>query len=260
MSSVLITGASRGIGRATAIELAARGHEVIATARNTSDLDGLDVAKRLQLDVTDQASVDAAIAQAGHIDVLVANAGVAYSSSVEAIPVDDLEWVFALNVGGALRVTQALLPAMRQRQSGRIIYMSSLLGRIAVPMRIGYSASKWALEAIGETLALETAPFNIKVSLIEPGAVATEGPGAAKSTITDDDPYLASLESLKSARAVPMPAEDVAKAVADTIEHPAPPLRVPVGDGTVKAFAAHSRHPREVPFNLGEALAAGSRD
>jgi NAD(P)-dependent dehydrogenase (short-subunit alcohol dehydrogenase family) len=230
---------------------------VIATARTPNDLDGLPVATRLQLDVTDQASVDAAISQAGQVDVLVANAGVAYTSSVEAMPVEDLERVFSLNVGGALRVTQALLPGMRKRQGGRIVLLSSLLGRIVVPMRVGYATSKWALEALGETLAIETAAYNIKVTLVEPGAVDTDGAKIAKSTITDDDPYTAAIESLKSLRSVPLPTDDVAKAIADTIEDPAPPLRVPIGESTRRIIAAHDNAPRHTAFNVTD-LAAGS--
>jgi NADP-dependent 3-hydroxy acid dehydrogenase YdfG len=250
MTSILITGASRGIGRALAVELTSRGHHVIATARNVADLNELPVAKRLQLDVLDQSTVDTAVAQAGNIDVLVANAGVAYTSSVEAMPVEDLQSLFALNVGGALRVTQALLPAMRERRSGHIVLASSLLGRIAVPMRIGYASTKWALEAVGETLAMEVAPYNIKVTLVEPGAVATDGASTAKSTITDDDPYAAAIESLNSLRAVPLPTEYVAKAIADTIEDPAPPLRVPIGEAAKAVIDAHDRAPRDIPFDV----------
>jgi NADP-dependent 3-hydroxy acid dehydrogenase YdfG len=135
MSSVLITGASQGIGRATAAELSRRGHHVIATARKLEDLDGLDVAARLWLDVTDQASIDAAFAEAGEVDALISNAGVAFSASVESLPPEDLERIFAVNTSGTLRVTQAVLPAMRERGAGHIVYVSSLLGRVALPMR-----------------------------------------------------------------------------------------------------------------------------
>ncbi len=115
MSRVLITGASKGIGRATAVELAKRGHEVVATARDPRSLEDLDVAAKLQLDVTDQASVDAAIAAAGEVDALISNAGVIFRAAVEASPLDEVERLYAQNTVGALRVTQALLPGMTIR-------------------------------------------------------------------------------------------------------------------------------------------------
>jgi NAD(P)-dependent dehydrogenase (short-subunit alcohol dehydrogenase family) len=237
MPSVLITGASRGIGRATAVELADRGHHVIATARNLRDLDDLQVAERLILDVTDQDSVDAAFARAGEVDVLVANAGATFRAAVEFLPPAELERLFALNTTGALRVTQAALPAMRRRRSGRIVYVSSVLGRIAVPMRAGYAATKWALEAIAETLSLEAASFGIDVVLVEPGAVATEGATNAGGAGPEDDPYAPSLQTLTSLRADPLTVAEVAAAIADAVEDPHPPLRVPVGEQTRRLLA-----------------------
>src|ERR1700742_4427400 len=115
MSSVLITGASQGIGRATAAALSPGGRPFIASARKLEALDGLDVAASLRLDVTDQASIDAAFAEAGEVDALISNAGVAFSASVESLPPEDLERIFAVNTSGTLRVTQAVLPAMRER-------------------------------------------------------------------------------------------------------------------------------------------------
>src|SRR5882724_3977399 len=109
MSSILITGASRGIGRAAAVELARRGHRVVATARDPRALDGLDVDQRLSLDVTDQASVDAAVVQAGEVDVLVSNAGVIFRAAVEASPIAEIERLYAQNTAGAVRVAQAVL-------------------------------------------------------------------------------------------------------------------------------------------------------
>jgi NAD(P)-dependent dehydrogenase (short-subunit alcohol dehydrogenase family) len=253
MSSVLITGASQGIGHATAAELARRGHRVIATARNAADLAELDAALRLRLDVTDQASIDAAFSDAGEVDVLIANAGAAFRASVESLPPEDLLRLFELNTVGALRVTQSVLPRMRQRRSGRIVYLSSLLGRVPVPMRVGYAATKWALEAIGETLAIETAPFNIDVTLVEPGAVATAGANSPSAgPAPQDDPYAPAQQALTSLRSVPMTPEEVASAIADVVEDPQPPLRVPVGDSTRALLEALHRHPTDVPFDVTE--------
>ena len=173
MSSILITGASKGIGRATAAELARRGHRVVATARDPRTLDGLDVDQRLRLDVTDQAGVETAIGQAGDIDVLISNAGVIFSAAVEASPIPEIERLFALNTFGAIRVTQAVLPRMRNRGKGRLLFVSSTSGRTVLPGSSAYSASKWALEAFAETLAIELAGFGIDVTLAEPGPVSS---------------------------------------------------------------------------------------
>ncbi|EWM18548.1 SDR family NAD(P)-dependent oxidoreductase [Kutzneria sp. 744] len=114
MSSVLITGASKGIGRAIAVELAGRGHRVVATARQPETLADLDVDQRLRLDVTDQDSVDRAVEAAGSIDVLVSNAGATLRAPLESVPLSEVEKLFQLNTFGALRVAQAVLPAMRR--------------------------------------------------------------------------------------------------------------------------------------------------
>ena len=132
MSSVLITGASRGIGRAIALELAGRGHRVIATARQPESLADLPVDQRLQLDVTDQDSVDQAIKDAGEIDVLVSNAGAAVRAPLESVPLAELEQLFQLNTFGPLRVVQGVLPAMRERGSGRLVFVSSIQGRLVL--------------------------------------------------------------------------------------------------------------------------------
>jgi NADP-dependent 3-hydroxy acid dehydrogenase YdfG len=165
MSSILITGASKGIGRAAAAELARRGHRVVATARDPRTLDGLDVDQRLRLDVTDHAAVE----QAGEVDVLISNAGVIFRAAVEASPAAEIERLYAQNTVGAIRVTQAVLPQMRQRKKGRLLFVSSVAGRTVLPGNAAYTATKWALEAFAETLAIEVAGFGIDVTLRCPG-------------------------------------------------------------------------------------------
>lgn len=134
MSSVLITGANRGIGRAIATEFAGRGHRVVATARDARTLGDLDVSQRLSLDVTDDASVTAAVEAAGDIDIVVANAGVIFYAAVEATPLAELQRLLNLNTIGAIRVAQAVLPQMRSRGDGKLLFMSSV-GRLARRMR-----------------------------------------------------------------------------------------------------------------------------
>ncbi|MGO9928340.1 MAG: SDR family NAD(P)-dependent oxidoreductase [Mycobacterium sp.] len=173
MSSVLITGANRGIGRAIATQFARRGYRVVATARDPRTLADLDVTQRLAVDVTDDASVNAAIAAAGDIDILVANAGAIFYAAVEAIPMDELQRLFNLNTIGAIRVAQAVLPQMRERGDGKLMFLSSVVGRVVLPPGAAYGATKWALEALVEALAIEVAPFGVQAALLEPGAVSS---------------------------------------------------------------------------------------
>jgi NADP-dependent 3-hydroxy acid dehydrogenase YdfG len=252
MSSVLITGASRGIGRAIAIELSGRGHRVIATARRPQTLADLPVEQRLGLDVTSQESVDQAIRDAGDIDVLVSNAGETVRAPLESVPVSEVERLFQLNTLGALRVAQGVLPAMRERGSGRLVFISSIQGRLVLPMIGPYAASKWALEAIAETLAIETGHFGVKVSVIQPGAVSSGGGERAKVFLKENDPYTPLYQALGALRGESVTPEDVAAAVADTIEQPAPPLRVPVGAPAKRALQARKAAAENEPFLLAE--------
>lgn len=252
MSSVLITGASKGIGRAIAVELAARGHRVIATARRPEALADVPADLRLRLDVTDQDSVDAALRDAGDINVLVSNAGETVRAPLESVPLAEVERLFQLNTLGALRVAQGVLPAMRERGTGRLVFVSSIQGRLVLPIIGPYGASKWALEAIAETLAIETGHFGIKVSIVQPGAVSTNGAAGAKVFVAENDPYRPLYDALPALRGDTVTPEAVAAAVADTIEQPEPPLRVPVGAPAKQALAARKAAPESEPFRLAE--------
>jgi NADP-dependent 3-hydroxy acid dehydrogenase YdfG len=247
MSSVLITGASRGIGRAVATEFARRGHRVVATARDPHALSDLDVSERLALDVTDDASVTAAVAAAGDIDVVIANAGAIFYAAVEAIPLAELQRLLNLNTVGALRVTQAVLPQMRARGEGKLMFMSSVVGRVVLPPGAAYAASKWALEALVEALAIEATPFGIQAALLEPGAVSS---GALDDVITytlPNDPYAGILKG-GGPRAGMITPEQVAAEVADAADKPQLPLRIPIGDAARALLAARHAAPDDVPF------------
>lgn len=248
MSRILITGASRGIGRAAAEELTARGHEVIATARDVSTLADVPAAVRLQLEVTDEASVSAAVKAAGPIDALVSNAGATVRAPMETVPVEEVQRLFDINTFGALRIAQAVMPAMRERGNGKLLFMSSIQGRIAIPLIGPYAASKWALEAIAETLAIEAAHFGISVHILQPGAVSTGGSERAKVFLDDDNPYRPLLDQLKGFRSDPVTPQEVAKAVAATLEAPHAPLRIPVGPAATTVLAARKASPEDAPF------------
>jgi NAD(P)-dependent dehydrogenase (short-subunit alcohol dehydrogenase family) len=247
MPSVLITGASKGIGRAIAVEFAARGYRVIATARDPRALDGLDVAERLRLDVTDQGTVDDAVAAAGPVDVLVSNAGALFLAAVEASPVAEIERLFAQNTVGAVRVAQALLPQMRARRSGRLLFVSSVMGRMVLRGNAAYAASKWALEAFVESLAIETAPFGLHTTLFQPGPVSGGALAAPPTYRLTDDPYAGLIEGRLSGLSMITP-EQVATAIADTAELTTPPLRLALGDDATRILAARKAAPEDVPF------------
>ncbi|WP_218135782.1 SDR family oxidoreductase [Nonomuraea jiangxiensis] len=245
---MLITGASKGIGRAIAIELSARGHRVIATARRPETLADLPVDQRLRLDVTVQESVDQAIREAGDIDVVVSNAGETVRAPLESVPLSEVERLFQLNTVGALRVAQGVLPAMRERGAGRLVFVSSIQGRMVLPMIGPYGASKWALEALAETLAIETRRFGIKVSVVQPGAVSSGGGERAKVFLKENDPYTPLYEALSVLRGEIVTPEEVAATVADTIERPDPPLRVPAGAPAARVLRARKEAPESEPF------------
>lgn len=179
--TVLITGASSGIGRATAELFASKGWTVAATMRSPekSDLGAAsDRIKLFKLDVTDPASVERAveevIAQCGGIDVLVNNAGYGLMGPFEAQTDAQIRRQFETNVFGLMNVTRAVLPHMRERKQGRIVNVGSAAGRMAIPLYSMYSATKWALEGFSEGLWLELRQHNIKVKIIEPGMVKTD--------------------------------------------------------------------------------------
>src|SRR5881275_2901353 len=175
----LVTGASSGIGQATAELLAAHGFTVFGTSR--TPIQGNIQEKRsytwLPLDVRSDDSVQAAVqsllAQAGRIDLLVNNAGYLQVGAIEESSIADTQAQLDTNLFGVIRMVQAVLPVMRQQGSGRIINISSLVGHVAPPHLGPYSTSKFALEGLSEALSEEVRPFGVSVSLVEPGYVNT---------------------------------------------------------------------------------------
>ena len=174
MAVALVTGSSTGIGLATAVTLARAGHTVYAGMRRPeAAADELKAAGAaiLELDVDNDESVAAACNRS--IDVLVNNAGVASSGAVEETPVAEYRRVMETNFFGALRCIQAVLPGMRERRNGCIVNVTSVAGRLSAAVQSPYSASKWALEALSESLACEMRAFGVRVAVVEPGVIAT---------------------------------------------------------------------------------------
>jgi NAD(P)-dependent dehydrogenase (short-subunit alcohol dehydrogenase family) len=176
---ILVTGSSSGIGRATAVEAADRGHWVFASARRPQDV--ADLAARgidtLALDVTDEASVTEGVAdvlgKADRIDALVNNAGYGQYGAVEDVTAAEWRRQFEVNLFGALAVLRAVLPGMREARGGTIVNVSSVAGKVTIPFAGPYCASKHALEAISDALRVEIAPWKIRVVVVEPGPIAT---------------------------------------------------------------------------------------
>ncbi|WP_324133188.1 oxidoreductase [Bosea sp. (in: a-proteobacteria)] len=172
----IVTGASSGIGRATAIALKGAGYRVYGTSRRQipASPDGITM---LACDVADNASVDTLVAhvlaEAGRIDVLVNNAGLGMTAGAEEVSVERAKTLFEVNVFGVLRMTNAVLPTMRRQKSGRIINISSVLGFIPAPHMAHYAATKHALEGYSESLDHEIRTFGVRVSLIEPAYTRT---------------------------------------------------------------------------------------
>ena len=190
--SILITGGTDGLGRAAALLLAEKGFRVFAAGRSASKRAEIDRIAReknlplesIEMDVCSDGSVQNAVEKifqkAGGIDVLINNAGVGYMSVVEELKLEDLQKQYDTNIFGVIRVTQAILPHMRQRRTGRILMMSSVAGLVTPPTYGAYSSSKFALEALSNALRLELYPFGIEVVLIEPGYIVTNFQQTAK--------------------------------------------------------------------------------
>ncbi|MEZ5730526.1 MAG: SDR family NAD(P)-dependent oxidoreductase, partial [Burkholderiaceae bacterium] len=185
MNTTIVTGASSGIGLATTVRLARNGHKVYAGVRDPDGAKQLNEAIEasggeivaLPLDVSDEASITSAVsrvlAECGHIDVLVNNAGIARGRSPENTPLSWVREMFETNVYGLMAMTQSVLPSMRERRTGTIVQVSSMGGRVVTPGSLYYSASKFAVEAYSEGLAGLVGMFGIRVAIVEPGFTAT---------------------------------------------------------------------------------------
>jgi NAD(P)-dependent dehydrogenase (short-subunit alcohol dehydrogenase family) len=234
---ILITGASSGFGKASALALAAEGHIVYGTSRKEQPSGEV---RMLQLDVTDPASCEAAvrqvIAEQGHIDVLINNAGMGIGGAVELASKDEIDKQMNTNFGGCVNMCSAVLPYMRAVRCGKIINFSSIAGVMSIPYQGFYSASKYAIEGYSLALSMETHPFGIRVCVIEPGDFATGFTAArinSKATLDDPDygPFFKrALKEIESEENNGLKPPVMAKAVCRIVAKPKPRFHNKVGD------------------------------
>jgi len=250
----LVTGGSSGIGEATARKLAAGGFTVYAAARRVQRMQPLTELgiRPLAMDITDDASIQAGVAniidEQGRVDVLVNNAGYGSYGALEDVPMDEARAQMEVNVFGAARLTQLVLPHMRAQRSGTIVNVTSMGGKIYTPLGAWYHATKFALEAISDCLRMEVKPFGINVVVIEPGGIRTEWPGIAAEkvrAVSGTGPYApqgnAVAQSLvsESTQRRSSPPELIAKTIAKTVTARRPKTRYAVGYGAKPIIFMH---------------------
>lgn len=243
MKTVMITGCSSGFGLETARYFLAQGWRVIATMRTPQEnlLPRSENLSVLALDITRKESIEQALAGAGDIDVLVNNAGVGMLNALEGVSVDAINEVFATNTIGTMAVIQAILPRFRQRRAGVIINVTSAVTIAPMPLLSVYTASKAAINAFTESLALEVSPFNIRVGLVLPGRSPSTRFGENARRIMGSVPQAYAplsqriFASVQADDPVTLP-EDVAQAIWQMANDPTVPMRLPAG-ADAKAMA-----------------------
>ena len=261
--TVVVTGASTGIGEAAAHHLSERGFDVHGAVRKDEDAERLGSRgiRPLRLDVTDSASIASAAEELGDAPLagLVNNAGIAVSAPIEFVPIEELRRQLDVNLIGQVAVTQAFLPALR-RGRGRIVNVSSIGGRIALPLAGPYAASKFALEAISDSLRREVAQFGIEVSVVEPGGVKTpiwqKGTATAEQIAASLPPEAGELygpmvdvlrrETARIAEEDGMEPEQVARVIGHALTARRPKTRYLVGRDAKMRWAVAKRVPDRI--------------
>ncbi len=258
---VLITGASAGIGRATADRLQRAGWAVVgASRRGTSSRGWAPMTMDVDRDDSVADGVAAVLGDHGRLDAVVACAGWGLAGPVEQTPIAEAKEQIETNFWGVVRLVQAALPAMRARGTGRLVLISSIVGAIGVPFQAFYSASKFAMEGYAEALAYEVAPFGIDVTLVQPGNVRTEFTASRKDVQPPaDDPYAAvvtkAIGKMERDEGKGVAPEEVAAVIQRVLESARPPRRASVGkfDERIGLIAK-----RLMPYRLFERAAKGS--
>jgi NAD(P)-dependent dehydrogenase (short-subunit alcohol dehydrogenase family) len=252
----LITGSSRGFGRALARHVLDHGHRVVATARRPEQLKDLverhgDRVRAVALDVTDPAAARAAVQLAldafGRLDVVANNAGYANSAAIEDMPDEDFRAQIETNLFGVVNVTKAALPVLRRQGSGHFLQFSSIGGRVGgSPGLSAYQTAKFAVEGFSEVLNAEVGPLGIKVTIIEPGGFRTDWGGSSMTALPVSPAYEGTVGAMNRYReqtAATWPGDPAraAKIITDLVGLDEPPLRLLLGAGAVEMAAGASR-------------------
>lgn len=265
----VVTGSSSGVGYETALILARNGFLTYATMRNTEKGESLNSIARkenipikiLQLDVTDESSVNNAIKtihdESGQIDVLINNAGYGLVGAFEDVSMEEIKAQFETNFFGLIRVTQAVLPIMRNQNSGRIVNISSGAGRFGYPTGSIYVSTKFAVEGLSESIAYEVEPFGVKMILVEPGVIRTNFFNAStitKKSLNPDSPYFKMFQSMGSGISEMLEngstPELIAKTVFDAVTSDNPKIRYPAGNDVKQWLESKKKMSDEDFFNM----------
>ncbi len=257
--TAVVTGASSGIGKATAQALRAKGYHVIGTSRHadaiadTSKIEGVDYRS---LDLTDSASIETFAAGLGRVDVLINNAGESQSGPLEDLPMDAIERLFKLNVFGPIRLTQLVLPGMRDRGYGRVVMVGSMLASFPLAYRSSYVSTKAAIKGFADAARFETSQFGVWVTTVEPGSINT-GIGERRTKyIAENSPYSSDfdtiIDALEKNESNGICADKVAATIVDAMEQDRPGPLYAVGSNAPQVFLLK----RLAPLSLVEKVVA----
>lgn len=253
--TALVTGASSGIGVAVAAELVRRGYRVYGTSRDPGAVaEPVPGVEYLALDLADGASVEACAAAAGDVDVLVNNAGESQSGPFEELPPEAVERLFRINVFGAVRLTQLLLPGMRARGYGRVVMVGSMLASFPLAYRSSYVASKAALKGFANALRREVSPYGVGVATVEPGSINTGISERRTQYLREGSPFAAEyhtmLRALNANEASGITPGAVARTIVRAVEADPPRPFYAVGSNAPVVFALRRLFPRSLVLRM----------
>ncbi|MET3803160.1 short-subunit dehydrogenase [Nakamurella sp. UYEF19] len=261
--TVLVTGASSGIGRATAEAFVARGYTVVGTSRDPAAIaeeNRVDGVEYIPLDLRVPASIEALPSLVGEIDILINNAGESQCGPLEDLPTATVEDLFQLNVFGPLRLTQLVLPGMRVRRYGRVVMIGSMLASFPLAYRSCYVATKAAIKGFSEAARFETSPFGVWLTTVEPGSINTGISERRTTSIADGSPYAADFTTVLSAldrrSHGGIPPRQVAETIVVAVESEHPKPLYAVGSRAPMMFTLR----RLTPRTLVEKLVARGHD